>query len=265
MNIMKQQNLLILLFLIFTISSCKNEEKKETFETEESTEEVFIDYNENFQSIYTVKDIGDLDLKMSDKEIESFGKKLATLDSIGSNLKNDNLKGLIKNECWNNRPKTIRDLTDGVLIDAYSFEKGDEKKLGILGFFNVELTDKQKVIVVEYSQEGTQYCDNKPNKYGIGARLMMKVTKSKRNAKLNTPQQITASVIFGRAEVTYSLRTFGITGSGIGKLNKTGSLSEDTYQEFIQEISNLIVEMYKKESSFIVVPQPLPLKNINNN
>ncbi|WP_422105066.1 hypothetical protein [Winogradskyella sp.] len=90
---------------------------------------------------------------------------------------------------------------------------------------------------------------------------MMKITKSDKKAKLNTPQQITASVIFGRAEVTYSLKTFGIVGPGISKLSKTGALTEDTYQAFIQEISNLIVEMYKENSSFIVTPQPLPFKN----
>lgn len=175
----------------------------------------------------------------------------------------DVIKGarFAKNSCWQDRPKLITDLTDGVLVDAYSFKKGDERKLGLLGFLNVSLSKNQKVIVVEYSQEGTQYCNNQKYKFGVGARLMMKVTASKRNAKLNTPQQITASVIFDRAEVTYSLKTFGITGPGVGRLNKTGTLSEDTYQEFIQEISRLIVDMYKKDNTFIVVPQPLVLKS----
>ena len=264
---MKLAKVIYLILFLVIILSCREEKAEhatEAGEDVESTEEVFINYDENFHSIYAAKNISDFNLDMSDDEIESVGKQLAIFNSMENNEKIDNLKGIIENECWNVRPKTIRDLTDGVLIDAYSFDKGDEKKLGLFGFFNIELSDKQKVIIVEYSQEGTQYCDSKPIKYGIGARLMMKVNKSKRNAKLNTPQQITASVIFGRAEVTYSLKTFGITGPGIGKLNKTGSLSEDTYQEFIQQISNLIVEMYKKESSFIVVPQPLPLKNVKN-
>ena len=182
---MKLAKVIYLILFLVIILSCREEKAEhatEAGEDVESTEEVFINYDENFHSIYAAKNISDFNLDMSDDEIESVGKQLAIFNSMENNEKIDNLKGIIENECWNVRPKTIRDLTDGVLIDAYSFDKGDEKKLGLFGFFNIELSDKQKVIIVEYSQEGTQYCDSKPIKYGIGARLMMKVNKSKRNA-----------------------------------------------------------------------------------
>ena len=171
------------------------------------------------------------------------------------------LVGFADNDCWNNRPKTIYDLTDGVLIDVYSFEKGDEKKLDILGFFNINLEKNQKVVVIEFLQEGTQFCSNKRYKYGVGARLMLHITKVKNKAKLATPQQITASVIFGFAEVKFSLKTFGIVGPGVANLNSAGSLSEDTYQQFLQEISELIKAMYTGNKQFIITPQPLFLKN----
>lgn len=76
-------------------------------------------------------------------------------------------------------------------------------------------------------------------------------------AKLNTPQQITASVIFDKAEVTFSMRTVGITGPSIASLNKAGTMSENTYTNFMTEVSKLIVEMYKDNSGIIIKPQPL--------
>jgi len=205
-------------------------------------------------------------LGMDEETIKKYANTLSKVDIADpkgwDDFNNSSvMRNLVNEDCWKNRPRTINDLTDGVLIDAYSFEKGGEITLGLLGFANVKLTNKQKVLVVEYSQEGTQYCTGNLYKYGIGARLMMKVIASKRNAKLNTPQQITASVIFDRAEVTYSLQTFGITGPGVSKLNKSGTLSETTYQDFLQGISDLIVEMYKADSNLNVVPQLLPMKN----
>lgn len=162
--------------------------------------------------------------------------------------------------CLQSAPKTIRDLRDGVVVDAYEFKKGDEVKLGYLGFLNVSIEDNEKITVVEFSQFGSQICNGKRLNYGIGARLMMRIKSHTRNAKLNTPQQITASVIFGKAEVTFSMRTYGITGPGVAQLNKVGSVTEDTYKDFMSAISNLIVAVYNNDSLYIIEPQPLFLK-----
>ncbi len=163
-------------------------------------------------------------------------------------------------DCMSKAPKTIHDLQDGVVVETYEFEKGNEAELGLLGFLNVSLANKEKVTVVEYLQHGSILCNNRFLKYGVGCRLMMRIKSHKRGAKLNTPQQITASVIFDKAEVTFSMRTVGITGPGVAKLNKAGSLAENTYTNFMTEVSNLIVDMYKKESSYKILPQPLFLQ-----
>ncbi|WP_276366240.1 hypothetical protein [Chryseolinea sp. H1M3-3] len=159
--------------------------------------------------------------------------------------------------CLPTAPTRIQDLKDGVILDAYEFKRGDEAKLGFLGFLNVEIADDEKITVVEFSQTGSQVCNGNQLKYGIGARMMMRVRSKKRSAKLNTPQQITASVIFGKAEVTYSLKTFGVSGPGVGNLVKLGTLTENTYQEFMQGISDLIVDAYNNNSAFVINPQPL--------
>lgn len=157
-------------------------------------------------------------------------------------------------------PRGIRDLKYGMSLDAYKFDKNSQAKLGFLGFGNVDIEDNETVIVVEYKQTGTQRCDNLQLFYGVGARIMMHIKNKKRNAKVNTPQQISASVTFGRADVLFSVKTFGITGPGVARLIKSGTMTENTYVEFLNEISSLIVDAYSDTTKFEIAPQPLFLK-----
>lgn len=159
--------------------------------------------------------------------------------------------------CQQNAPKAIQDLRDGVVIDAYDFFDGDEKTLGLFGFFNVDIKKQERVTVIEYLQKGSVPCNNKTNQYGIGARLMMRVISHTRKARLDTPQQITASVIFGQATVKFSMHTLGITGPGVAHLNMSGSVTENTYSSFISSISDLLRQAYDGTEQFIICPQPL--------
>ena len=145
-------------------------------------------------------------------------------------------------------------------LDAYKFDKNNQAKLGFLGFGNINIEDNETVIVVEYKQTGTQICDNLQLFYGVGARIMMQIKSKKTNAKVNTPQQISASVTFGRADVLFSVKTFGITGPGVARLIKSGTMTENTYVEFLNEISTLIVDSYSDSTKFEITPQPLFLK-----
>jgi hypothetical protein len=159
--------------------------------------------------------------------------------------------------CEDHRPTGIHELKDGVLIDAYDFVDGDEKALNILGFFNVDIKKQERVTVVEYLQKGSTKCEGKVNKFAIGARLMMRVTSHKKNAMLETPQQITASVIFGKATVKFSMHTFGITGPGVADLNRVGSITENTYSSFISGISDLLSKAYEGNNQYIILPQEI--------
>jgi hypothetical protein len=160
-------------------------------------------------------------------------------------------------DCLSKAPQTIYDLQDGTLTRTLEFSKGDESKLSLMGFVGLTLSHREKVTVVEYMQYGSVLCEGKLLRYGIGCRMMLRIKEYKRGAKLNTPQQITASVIFDKAEVTYSMRTVGITGPGIASLNNAGNMSEDTYTNFMTEVSKLIVDIYSKKSTYIIKPQPL--------
>lgn len=162
-------------------------------------------------------------------------------------------------KCIESGPKNIRDLKDGLTFDAYEITEQAATSLHLLGFAAINFNKLDKVIVVEYAQTGTHHCDGKRLKFGIGARMVMKIKKNRwgGRAKLDNPYQVTASVIFGKASVQYSIVTFGITGPGTAKLINSGTLAEDTYGKFVSDISSLIVEAYQNEQQFTIVPQPM--------
>jgi hypothetical protein len=155
------------------------------------------------------------------------------------------------------RPKTIEELNSGMLFDSYEFKTNDKQKLGLLGFFNVNIDNYKKVIVTEYLQYGTKFFSGEELKFAIGARMMLRVDSYSLGAKLNSPQQITASVIFGKASVSFSIATLGITGPCVAGLVKAGKLNDDSYSNFIKDVSVLIANAYKKNSNCIINPQPI--------
>ena len=159
--------------------------------------------------------------------------------------------------CQQNAPKSIQDLQDGVVIDAYDFFDGEEKALALLGFININIKKQERITVIEYLQKGSSNCNNDVKHYAIGARLLMRVTSHTKKARLDTPQQITASVIFGQATVKFSMHTLGITGPGVAHLNMSGSVTENTYSSFISSISDLLKQAYQGTEHFIICPQLL--------
>jgi len=174
-------------------------------------------------------------------------------------LKNNNLDfSYLNSDCYENRPTTIQDLSAGLSLRAYKFDKNNQGSLSLFGFGNISLGRKEKVVLVEFLQTGNYVCQENKSKYGVGARMMMKITSKKNRAKINSPQQISASVTFGLAEVEFSVITIGITGPGTASLVNQGSMTENTYSNFLKSVSNLIVDVYKTESSFLIDPQLIP-------
>lgn len=174
-------------------------------------------------------------------------------------LKSKNLDfAFLESNCYENKPKSIRDLTAGLSLRAYKFDKDNQGSLSLFGFANVEIGRKESVVLLEFLQTGNHICESNPEIYGVGARMMMKITSKKRRAKINSPQQISASVTFGLAEVEFSMKTIGITGPGTANLVNQGSMTENTYSNFLKSVSNLIVDAYKAESSYFIDPQLIP-------
>lgn len=249
----------VLLTLLITACNNKKSPAEATEATGETDEIIVTDSisksNIDVSKMQITNDRKTLFLKLLDNEKRA-GE--GTQESTGLDTITQNFIRL--GNCYKTYPKRISELTDGISLEAYEFRKGDEVKLGLMGFLGIDIKTDEKITVVEFAQIGSKPCEDIINAFGIGARMMMRIRSTKRGAKLNTPQQITASVIFGKAEVSYSMKTFGITGPGTASFVKSGTVSENTYNEFINQIATLIVEMYKPQSTYIITPQLLPFK-----
>lgn len=158
-----------------------------------------------------------------------------------------------------NAPKTILDLNDGIRFHSYELNSNDSTILNLIGFSNVNFKRNTKLVVVEFSQTGSFNCHKEKHTFGIGARMLLKI-KVKGfgiGVKLDSPFQIAASMIYGKVSVSYSVVTFGIVGAQTTKLLKTGNLSEDTYSNFVTDISEIINLAYQKDSGISIKPQPM--------
>ena len=159
--------------------------------------------------------------------------------------------------CESQKPTTIEDLTEGLSLTTHLFNKDNQSAISLFGFGNINIGKNQQVIIVEYFQTGNHFCQENTTRYGIGARMMIKATQKKRSAKLNTPQQISASITFEYAEAEFNIKTVGITGPGTTKLIQAGKLSEDTYSKFLNSISNLILDAYEAKGDYRITPQKM--------
>ena len=273
---MKSHNLFsfIYLIIIVIISSCDNQSSIKNVDNEQDT--VSIDnVDTTFKKSINVSKIL-IDTNLIKAQLLLVNKQI----DQSNNIKNKDYRALFLNHLYDQIssidafvdtskasltkssciiPSSIRDLKDGVSLLSYDFHTGDEKKLGLMGFLNVDILKDSKITVLEFAQFGSSQCEGKNLPYGIGARLMLQVTKKKKSAKLETPQQITASVIFEKAEVKYSMRTFGISGPKVSQLIRAGILSENTSNDFINSIADIVSNAYSPTSDYVITPQYMPL------
>jgi hypothetical protein len=175
---------------------------------------------------------------------------------IDSALKMNNSSIPPEYNCLADAPKNITDLTSGVRVLTYQFDRNNQIGLSLLGFAGVNLGSHERAIVVEYCQTGDKYCNDKNIEYCIGARMCMKINIINHNAKVETPQQVAASVTFGYVNVTYEIITVGITGSGVADLVRQGTMTESTYTDFLTKIAGIIIDIYKPNSQYIISPRP---------
>ncbi len=160
-------------------------------------------------------------------------------------------------KCLDKIPSDIHGLKDGMMFRFFELKVGQEAVLGALGF-KLNIGSVKKAMIVEIFQTGSHNCDEKIYNYGVGARFFLQVKSKKFGAKLDSPQQITASVIFGKASVTYEWRTFGLTGAGIEPyIGGTGELNENSYNNFVHGMHKIFADAYKNDKKIIVFPQPI--------
>lgn len=268
--------------IISTIVACKSAPPKEIDNVITSVGEEFTINNEKYTidtfridiadssewpSVISDSDIkANLKIAVAEESLDEFIDEIEQKENLTSIINdvikknNDPIKIPVEfQDCWPARPTKLNQMTDGLELTAREFTSENQTGLAVLGFGG-KIEKNEKVIVIQFFQKGSQICNNNILKWGFGARLKMHVKSNRKRAKLNTPQQLTASVMFGLAEVTYEMKTYGIVGPGTANLVKLGAVTENTYQDFLKGVADLLVNIYNNQSDYIITPQPLFLE-----
>ena len=129
----------------------------------------------------------------------------------------------------------------------------------VFGYGGGELGKKETLLIVDFVQHKDIQCtDGKTQRYGVGARLFLHITKKKRGLNLTLPQ-LAANVELDRAQVTYTISTIGITGSSVIDALPTGSnFDVENYAKVINSVDNIIRLAKDNEDGVVIEPQLLP-------
>ena len=145
---------------------------------------------------------------------------------------------------------------NNVSMRSYYFNKKNKGGLKLLGFGGFDISKNQVVCVVEYSQKKIIPCDDDYLTWGFGIRMMMHIKKADKNAKLDSPTKIAASVTFGYASASYSVQTFGVAGPGIADFIEAGDdMTSNTYSRFISLTANFVREIYGEQNNYNITPE----------
>lgn len=157
-------------------------------------------------------------------------------------------------------PKTMRDLTSGVKDFFYYVNSSNEGTLSLFGMASVTLGKKEQMVIIDFSQFKDLKCEEKPIRYGVGARLFLHIKKIKRGVNLAKLPDVAAEVQSGRAVVTYSIETVGITGEKIlDILPDAGDFNVEAYNEVINAVNNIRRLTKDNEAGVVITPQIIPL------
>tara|TARA_R110001599_G_scaffold331474_1_gene546276 strand:+ start:759 stop:1613 length:855 start_codon:yes stop_codon:yes gene_type:complete len=141
-------------------------------------------------------------------------------------------------------------------MQVYYFNKSSKTHLKLLGFGGINLKGNEIVCIAEYSQRVSIPCaDNNDVTWGFGIRMMMHVKSSEKGAKLDNPSKIAASVTFGYASVSYSIKTFGVAGPGIADFIDADDMTTNSYGRFTGLIAKFIREIYSTSNTYDIDPR----------
>lgn len=164
-------------------------------------------------------------------------------------------------QCLNSstKPKNLSDLNDGYDVFYYFVEKNIAAKMGFIPMGAVgSLKHKSKILVYEFCQYRKDFCtvgsESIPIRWGVGVRLVLTIKSYKRKIELTNRYKLSAAVEQGKAEVTYKLSTFGLTGTPI-KLS-IPKLSGDFDKHANKEVTNAVNKIIAKMENTKTVVKP---------
>lgn len=199
-----------------------------------------------------VRDLGDLPDSIVQKSDNAFDKVSILLDS------NEYPVAFKLGKCRYAIPTVLQDLHSGFLYNIHVVRGNMNVSLEALGFGTLDGEQNNIYVIIEFWQKRIFECEGHNQvHYGAGGVALLHIRNAKSKLELNLPKLAMAATQ-GTTEVTFSLRTYGLSGQGalFNTLPDNVTFTIENYSKFtglIETVRNLYAM-----KDITVVPQRLP-------
>lgn len=157
-------------------------------------------------------------------------------------------------------PKKMTDLTSGLQKLFYKYTAKSNYNLSLMGYGGGALSKKEVLLIVDFVQFKDVDCSGETIRFGVGARLFLKIKDNKSRIDITNLPKLAAAAEFGKAEVSYSISTLGIVGDKILDVLPTGSdFNVESYAKVVSAVDQ-IIRLAKDNSAGVQIdPQVIPV------
>lgn len=159
-------------------------------------------------------------------------------------------------------PRTMRELSGGMKKLFYQFNSKNSANLALFGVANVGLSKKEVMVIVDFVQYKDASCPGGSIRFGVGARLFLHIKQIQGGIKVTDLPKLAAGVELGKASVTYSVETIGITGDAIrAALPNTGDFNVEAYGKVMSAVDRIQMLARDGQEGVVIDPQIIPIAN----
>lgn len=160
-------------------------------------------------------------------------------------------------------PRTMRDLSGGLKKLFYQFNSDNSANLSLFGMASVKLGRKEVMMIVDFIQYKDSKCAGTGTvRFAVGARLFLHIKQAAGSLRVTDLPKLAAGVELGKASITYSIETVGLTGDAVrGVLPNTGDFNVEAYGKVVSAIDKIQMLAKDGQEGVVIDPQIVPVAN----
>lgn len=158
------------------------------------------------------------------------------------------------------KPTTVKDLSSGMQKLFYHVTKKNGLSLKIFGVGGMQLGKRETMLIVDFIQYKDKRCEKDYIRFGVGARLFLHIKKVHRGVSITELPQLAAAVEGGKAEVTFQIKTIGVTGDRVNEaMPNAGKFDVEAYSEVSNAVDRIQALTRDNVDGVIIDPQEIPV------
>lgn len=158
------------------------------------------------------------------------------------------------------KPTTVEALSSGMQKLFYHVTRQNGLSLKLFGMGSMQLGKRETMLIVDFIQYKDKRCEEDYIRFGVGARLFLHIKKVRRGVSITELPQLAAAVEGGKAEVTFQIKTIGVTGDRVNEaLPRAGKFDVEAYSEVTNAVDRIQALTRDNIDGVVIDPQEIPL------